>query len=417
MLQMIFLLVALATIVLLIQRKRPLYQAMLVGIFILVLSMGKPPAESARLLYRGLTSEVTLELVFAVGLISLLSRMLKDMGFLEQLMESIVHLFRSAKVALVIIPALIGLFPVVGGAIMSAPMVDSLGDRLNLSQTIKSSVNLVFRHAIFYFSPFNPALILMASITGFELIALLKYLFPIGIVNFAVAYFIYLHGKKDAKQDELGSSSGSESGSQRSMWFKQLRTMLYYGAPLLASLGLFIAFGVPLLVSLVIGVVIAYALGDKNDIDLKDLLINGPNPVLMLGIAGIMVFQELVRDLDGAVILIERLAHSGVPLAVLFVLVPLVIGWVSAAFSIAIAIPLPLLFPLVQFQEGAILYAILLYASAFFSYFVSPIHLCQILSNNYFCVNTFDVHRVQYRVLFITFLSGLLLFGVGMLIV
>ncbi len=419
MLQMVFLLVALASIVLLIQRKRPLYQAMLVGIFILILSMGKPPAESARLLYRGLTSEVTLELVFAVGLISLLSRMLKDMGFLENLMESVVHLFRSAKAALVIIPALIGLFPVVGGAIMSAPMVDDLGDRLKLTQTVKSSVNLVFRHAVFYFSPFNPALILMASITGFELTALLKYLFPIGIVNFAVAYLIYLHGKAEVKQEDEdpGTNQDSGQGSQQGMWFKQFKALLYYGAPLFASLGLFIAFGVPLLVSLVIGVVIAYVLGDKTDIDFKDLLINGPNPILMLGIAGIMVFQELVHDLEGAVLLIERLAQSGIPLVVLFVLVPLVIGWVSAAFSIAIAIPLPLLFPLVQFQEGAIFYAVLLYASAFFSYFVSPIHLCQILSNNYFCVNTFDVHRVQYRVLFITFLSGLLLFGVGILIV
>jgi len=335
--------------------------------------------------------------------------MLKDLGFLEKLMESIVQLFRSAKIALVIIPALIGLFPVVGGAIMSAPMVDTLGDRLKLNQTIKSSVNLVFRHAIFYFSPFNPALILMASITGFELIELLKYLFPLGVVNFSVAYFFYLHGAKEMNPKETPGESGA--------WFGHFGTLLYYGAPLLVSLGLFIIFGVPLLLALVLGVVIAFLFGSKENVAWKELFLEGPNPLLMVGIAGIMVFQELVRDLEGAVIMVERLAQSGIPLAVIFIFVPLVIGWVSAAFSIAIAIPLPLLFPLVQFQGGAIFYVILLYASAFFSYFVSPIHLCQILSNNYFCVNTFDVHRSQYLVLFLTFLSGLLLFGVGMLIV
>lgn len=409
MLQMVFLLLALVVIVLLIQKNRPLYQAMLAGIFILLLSLGQSPGENARLLYRGLTHETTLELVFAVGLISLLSRMLKDLGFLEKLMESIVQLFRSAKVALVIIPALIGLFPVVGGAIMSAPMVDTLGDRLKLNQTIKSSVNLVFRHAIFYFSPFNPALILMASITGFELIELLKYLFPLGVVNFSVAYFFYLHGAKEMNPKETPGESGA--------WFGHFGTLLYYGAPLLVSLGLFIIFGVPLLLALVLGVVIAFLFGSKENVAWKELFLEGPNPLLMVGIAGIMVFQELVRDLEGAVIMVERLAQSGIPLAVIFIFVPLVIGWVSAAFSIAIAIPLPLLFPLVQFQGGAIFYVILLYASAFFSYFVSPIHLCQILSNNYFCVNTFDVHRSQYLVLFLTFLSGLLLFGVGMLIV
>ncbi len=409
LLQVICLLVALAGIVILIQKKRPLYQAMLVGIVIVLLSMGEPLQKSAELFFRALINRTTLELVFAVGLISLLSRMLKEMGFLEKLMESTVLLFRSAKIALVIIPALIGLFPVVGGAIMSAPMVDSLGDRLKLSQTIKSSVNLVFRHAVFYFSPVNPALIIMASITGFELLELLKYLVPIGIVNFIVAYFFYLHGKKEVKQEEPGQEQGQ--------WLGRVGAMLYYGAPLLASLGLFVLFGVPLVVALVIGVLVGFVLGEKDGVDFKDLILKGSNPVLMLGIAGIMVFQELIRELEGAFIMVERLGESGIPYVFLFIFVPLLIGWVSAAFPIAIAIPLPLLFPLVQSQEGAIFYAVLLYASAFFSYFVSPIHLCQILSNNYFCVNSFDVHRVQYLVLFVTFLSGLLLFGMGMLIV
>lgn len=405
MLQAIFLLVALGTIVLMIHKRRPLYQAMLAGIALLVISMGKPPAESAALLFQGLTSEATLELVFAVGLISLLSQMLKDFGFLEKLMSSMVAFFRSAKIAVVLAPALIGLFPVVGGAIISAPLVDSLGDRVHLSQTMKTTVNLVFRHAVFFFSPFNPALILMAGITGIELLTLLKYLFPIGAVNIAVGYFWYLHRREETRFALDDADQGS--------WLKKSGALLYYGAPLMASLGLFVVFGVPLLLSLLAGVLTALVLGEKSGVDFKNLLLKGPDPLLMVGIAGIMVFQKLVVDLEGAFVLINAVVESGVPREAVFILVPMLVGWVSAAFNIAIGVSLPLLFPLVQGDGGSIFYAVLLYTSAFFSYFVSPIHMCQVLSNNYFCVHTFEAHKTQYPVLAATFLSGLLLFGIG----
>lgn len=406
MLQAIGLLAALGTIVVMIQRKRPLYLAMLVGIAIVILSAGKPPGESAAMLLGGLTAETTLELVFAVGLISLLSRMLKEMGFLEKLMSSLVVFFRSAKIALVIIPALIGLFPVVGGAIMSAPLVDSLGDRIGLSQTMKTTVNLVFRHAVFFFSPFNPALILMAGITGIELITLLKYLFPLGVINIVLGFFLYLHKQKETLPND--------PELEQAGWFKKTAALLYYGAPLIASLGLFIVLGAPMLLSLLAGVLAALLLGNRRGVNFKDLLTRGPNPLLMLGIAGIMVFQELVITLEGPLALIHAAVEGGVPQAALFVFIPMLVGWVSAAFNIAIGVSLPLLFPLVQGDGGMVFYAVLLYTSAFSSYFISPIHLCQVLSNNYFCVHTFEAHKTQYLVLLATFVSGLVLFSVGM---
>ncbi len=409
MLQAISLLISLGIIVFIILKGQPLYQAMLAGIIIVVLSIGKPLIETLQLLYNALSSKETVELVFAVGLISLLSLMLKDMGFLEKLMRSIVNVFRSAKFAIIILPALIGLFPVVGGAIMSAPLVDSLGDKLSLSKPLKTTVNNIFRHAVVYFSPFNPAIIIMSGITGIEVVSLLKYLFPLGIINIIAGYFLYLHKTKEIAHEKFEAN--------QTKWLKEAYNLFYYGSPLIVSLLLFIALGTPLLISLGVGVIIAFLFGERNKLNFKNLLLRGMNPPLMLGIAGIMVFRELVVGLEGAFIVINAIVQSGVPTATLFIIIPLLVGWISAAFPIAIGITLPLLFPLVQAQNGSIFYLVLLYASAFFSYYLSPIHLCQVVSNNYFCVQTFEAHKPQYPVLFITFLAALLIFGIGLLFI
>ena len=410
MIQVFALLSALGMIVYLVKKRYALYQAMILGLIILVVGMGKPPVAVFILLGQALSNWTTIELVLAVGLISLLSRLLKDLGLLENFMKSLVAFVRSAKVALIIIPALIGLFPIIGGAIFSAPLVDTLGDRLRLSPSVKTSTNLVFRHAVFYFSPFNPSLILLAGITGIDILEMIKYLFPLGIANIVAGYYLYLHRTEDAGASEREAKATVS-------WTTCLKMLLFYGAPLFLSLILFIFFRAPLLISLLIGVVAALLLGDREKGNFKEIFTRGPDPLLMLGIGGIMVFQSLVGELAGLFMMMETIAASGIPNFFLFVIVPFLIGWVSASFSLTVGITAPILFPLLHQGGEEVFYAILLYASGFFSYYISPIHLCQIVSNNYFSVRGFDAYKLQYPVLFIAFGLSLIIFAVGVYIV
>ncbi len=412
MIQLFALLFAMAMIVYLVNKKFPLYQAMVVGIIILIVSMGKSPAAVFTLLGQALSKWTTIELVLAVGLISLLSRLLKDLGLLEKFTKSLVAFVRSAKVAVIIIPALIGLFPIMGGAIFSAPLVDTLGDRLRLSAIVKTSTNNIFRHAVFYLSPFNPALILLAGITGIDILEMIKYLFPLGIANIVTGYYLYLH-----RTEDRGGPEAEETVRESMSWTSHLKMLLFNGAPLFLSLILFIVFRVPLLVSLLIGVVAALLLGDRRKGDFRDIFTRGPNPLLMLGIGGIMVFQSLVGELPGLFVTMETITASGIPNFFLFVFIPFIIGWVSAAFMLTVGITAPVLFPLLQQGDGEVFYAILLYASGFFSYYISPIHLCQIVSNNYFKVSAFEAYRHQYPVLFIAFVLSLIIFALGVYIV
>lgn len=403
--QLFGLIFTLITIVVLVTKKRPLYQAMFIGIIMLSFFLGKPANEVIILFWEGLIDKATLELVFVVGLVTLLSWLLKDLGFLEHLLDSLTSILGSAKIAVIFIPALIGIFPVMGGAAISAPLVDVLGDKLGLSKLIKTSVNMVFRHSVYYFSPFTSSLILLAGLTKIELLVLIKYMSPLGVISIVSGYYLYLHG---AKEKELDSKIGSRS-------FDNFKKLLFYGAPLFISLALFVLFNLSLLISLSIGLLVALFWGKflGKKVELKKTIREGPDYYLMLGIAGIMIFRFFLADLKSLVILFSELLKMGVPLYLLFIIFPFVIGWVSASFSITIGLTVPFLFPLLSPDTNPALYAVLLYASGFFSYFISPIHLCQIVSNNFFGIRPIDAYKKQFPTLAITFAAGLLLFAMG----
>lgn len=408
--QIAALFISLILIVFLVQRKLPLYQVMGIGILILLISLGRPPAQMVDLLWHSLIDRITLELVAATGLLSLLGRLLKELKFLDNLTAAMVNIFCSIKVIIMLIPALIGLFHVLGGAVLSAPVVDNLGERLKLSPVKRTSINLVFRHVVVYLSPFNPHLILLSAIAGVEILQLLILLMPIGVVNAMSGYFIYLHKINDQSSYESCPNSHKHEHNYK----YGARDLLYYGAPLFVSLVLFAVLRVHLLIAISVGIFLALLLGEKKDVNWKDIFTYGPNPRLMLGIAGIMVFRFIVNELDQLLLAMETISNSGIPTYLLFMAVPLVIGFISASFSITVGITAPVLLSLLKPEDPILAYAVLLFASGYFSYFISPIHVCQVVSNTYFAVNTLEAHRSQYTVLGLTYMTGLIVFMLGL---
>ncbi len=408
MLQVTGLVLSLGSIVLLVKKNFQLYQAVGVGLIIVMITIGKPLGEVLSIFWGGLIDKATIEVVLAVVFVSLLGKVLKEMKFLEGMSNSIVNFLNSPKIAIIIVPMLIAILPIMGGAILSAPLVDDLGDRLGFSPVIKSSVNNMFRHSVFYFSPFNPSLILLSYIAGVDIIKLIMYLFPLGLVNIIAGYFVFLHKAKIVKA-EVSDDERKDS------FLSRLKSLFFYGGPLFLTLILFMIFKVNLIISLTIGILLAILLGDKRGIDFKDIFTKGWNLKLAIGILGIMIFRSFVENMASIITLVSNISQSGVPIYLLFILIPFFIGWVSASFSVAVGIAAPLLIPQLRAGEPVIFYAVLLYASGFLSYYISPIHMCQIVSNHYFKVKTSEVFKVQYSILIITFLVGLTIFAFGMI--
>ncbi len=83
---------------------------------------------------------------------------------MDEMIESLELMLKSAKITIMVAPALIGTLLVTGGALMSCPVVNNLGDRLDISNDRRASVNLIFRHAMYFIFPFGPTLYWLRSL-------------------------------------------------------------------------------------------------------------------------------------------------------------------------------------------------------------------------------------------------------------
>ena len=132
-----------------------------------------------------LLASKALALSMVVILILVLSRSMEDCGRMKRLLESFQGLIRHPGLNLVFFPAIIGLLPMPGGAIFSAPMVKSIGGPRNLSGAQMSFINYWFRHIWEYWWPLYPGVLLTTALARLDLWTYVLCLFPLTVVAVA----------------------------------------------------------------------------------------------------------------------------------------------------------------------------------------------------------------------------------------
>ena len=138
---MLKLVIVFGLIILLFSRHWNLGYVLLIGSALLGLLFGLLVPE---ILEQGLAAALdlkTLRLVAAVLLITALGELLTEVGSMQRLVSSLQELFADRRLVLVSIPALIGLLPMPGGAMLSAPMIQEIGSGLKLSPERTPSLN------------------------------------------------------------------------------------------------------------------------------------------------------------------------------------------------------------------------------------------------------------------------------------
>jgi hypothetical protein len=94
--------------------------------------------ETGTVLLETCLDSTTLTLVFASFFIILMSLLYKETGLVEDLTQSLGGFVKNSKIIVSVLPAVIGLMPVAGGALMSAPMVDAEVDKLGIDESKKT---------------------------------------------------------------------------------------------------------------------------------------------------------------------------------------------------------------------------------------------------------------------------------------
>ena len=173
-------------IIVLIRVRVPLSITLIASAAVLGFLFHLPVAAMRDAIWRGVVDAEALKLVIALELVLLFSAIMKERGSMTRAISALSQVFRDARVTVAIIPAVIGLLPVVGGAMLSAPLVAEASDDLTLSPERRTFLNFWFRHVWEYTLPTFPAVFLTAGIVGIPIADLVMVNLPLTAASILV---------------------------------------------------------------------------------------------------------------------------------------------------------------------------------------------------------------------------------------
>jgi hypothetical protein len=310
------------------------------------------------------------------------------------MVENLEKMIGSSKSMLFIIPSILSTFTATGAAIVAAPVIDTLGERTGISKARKAAINLYIRHSWYFVLPLSVSLLNAAYIADIPLVLLIKAQIPITIACLVAGYFVYIAPIK-VEKTELSSSRSKEVA---------LKALLYTSPLLLCVL---LVIWVPFYIALIMACLLTYLIRDNNK-KIYDVLVKGQAKGynLIFAVAGIMIFKDIIQNVPGMQQLMQEIIGMGIPVWVAGALLAAILAFISGSTQIVTAMLYPLLLPLVPPQEIVAL-AMLIYTTGFTTYFISPIHLCQALTNEFFEVSIAELYREYYITVPVMFLSGL----------
>jgi uncharacterized protein len=330
---------------------------------------------------RGALSIETLLLVGGLFTILWFSNLLKQTGRMDEILQGFRCIFRDVRFVIAILPAMIGLMPMMGGALVSAPMVVEGSDELKLSPERKTFINYWFRHVWEYVMPTYPAFIVACGLIGIPAVRFARLNFPLTIAAILSGICVGFWGV---------SRSSKPRHEMSGVTYRRLIKNL---SPLVVSLVLVIAFKVELMIGFgltILGMIFLYRI-DKGVI--RKSLIESISVNLLLAVMVIMGFKKVLESSQAVMGLSMYLSSSGIPAWMIAILIPLSIGVITGVTIGPMGIGFPILIPLFQDDPNFLNYMMLAFAGGVAGDLLSPFHLCLILTKDYFGADLKGVYR------------------------
>ncbi|MCD6427993.1 MAG: DUF401 family protein, partial [Desulfurococcales archaeon] len=292
---------------------------------------------------------------------------------------------KRPKLALATIPAILGLLPVAGGALMSAPVVDFIGDTIGLRRDSKLFINVWYRHVIFLFYPISNVMILTAALSGVSVWEIAYRQLPVAAAMIIVGFVIGF-GRKS-----LGHKSSTiTKANDRPDFMMLARTLTPIVVAVLLSIllslvinNVFDAQLQTLSLSIIVGVALALLSLILLSMPSKDAFLNAiankSTAELILAAYGAMLLRTAFVKVNIGGMISDVLSGYISP-TVLAMALPATLAFITGTSMGSIAISLPILASLTHLTPEL---TALAYASAFSGYLPSPLHLCYIYTAQY----------------------------------
>lgn len=326
---------------------------------------------------------ISIEIVFFVNIYSATK-------MIDEAQSYLVGKIRKPKLIAVMIPSFLGLLPIAGGALLSAPFVDKIGNDLGLSKGEKVFINVWYRHSLLFAYPMNDALILAVALASIKLSDLILVLLPSMLIMFAFGYPLLIKRKGRAN---------AEFVEQRSSGVSLIPFMLAVIIATVLSTVLNMGF-YGIVLGTMVGIISALLIGRPKGMSIVRSFMDKRMLTIALVLYSAMLLRGFIAN-TSVPVLINTLSLM-LPRLIIEVLLPFFLGYMLASISGAIALSF------VTFAAGMTLtvYEVaLIYGSAFIGYTVSPFHLCLVFTAEYLKTNIASAYKYMLPAAAVTILS------------
>lgn len=388
--------------------KAPLWLPLLVAALVMCITTGGSWL-LLQVLTSATTSSSTYDLLVASYMIAALIYLYRVTGYTKLLGEELVKVLRKPKLVVTVTPAVMGLLPIPGGALLSAPVVDSVGDSLGLSRKLKVFVNVWFRHVVFLAYPLNQAVITAAVLAGINVWSLVLRQLPAVLAMWLAGYLVAFR--------RAGSvSSTSVERSNPATLAKVLSPILVAVAIAASTSSILdreLIEGVPYTrYSMLLGLAVAIALllffAKPSWLLVLKALASKQAIEVSLAAFSIVVLREAFVKAGGSVLVAGIVENAGYTAKLfLLVAVPFMLSFSTGSPTVGVSIAIPVFQPALSVGLREVS---LLYTSNMLGYIGSPAHLCYVYTAQYFKTTLTEAYREVLVSIALTMAAALLFY-------
>jgi integral membrane protein (TIGR00529 family) len=348
---------------------------------------------------------------------------LNKAGRMERTVVALKSWLNNKKMLLAGLPALVGLLPMPGGAIFSAPLVASIDGSGELGAEQKVAINYWFRHIWEYWWPLYPGVILAIRYSELPTATFLLIQFPFTFAAAIGGYFFIL------KKVKRGSFGNSENGKLEPAAFLSalgpiaiLVFISVLGSAVLPKIGL--SGTLSSLLSMLIGLIIAIAAvfcGNRSAwIPSLNMLKKTDTWQMVILVISILAFSATIKaPLEAAgttlvTIMRDEFINAGIPLIAVIMLIPFISGLGTGLPFGAVSASFPVVFALLGQNPTLGVTAAttaLAFSFGFMGAMLSPIHVCFVVTCAYFKTPLFENYRYIIGPIVVVLIASLILSG------
>lgn len=328
----------------------------------------------------------TVHLLAAIYLVLLLGVIMKKTRCFEKTVAAFGALFPDKRISLAAIPSLIGLLPVLGGAMLSAPMIAEIGKDLKMSPETKTFINYWFRHVWEYVWPLYPGVILTAALLDISVFQLAAHQLPLTAAAIIGGVVLGLRQiQKSSQQAETCAALDRTSS---------LILLLQGVSPILMVVAFIFVARLDVVPALALTLVLFSLVLRIPQTQLWEAAKTSFSLNTVFVVLGVMAFKDVFEVTGLAAAIPANLIQLGVPPGVLIFTLPFLVGFMTGVTQAFVAVTFPLF--LVWFKPADIYFpaVLLAYAGGFAGVLFSPVHFCLVLTREYFQADLRRVYRL-----------------------